>query len=173
MSSQEKDQRHFLMTGDKFVDWKGNEFAVIERPRWSFRDLFRSSGQPVRVLSPNGTLLFQMPPQRTRDIDQLWIEDDSGTRIATLRRTGREAMTANLFQASDTEGEPFGDIRGDSLYTTFEVMDSRNVPIGHVSTSGGMTTIQCPDDGDRWRFLLMALAMAAEVAAELQAQRTP
>lgn len=96
MSSQEKDQRHFLMTGDKFVDWKGKEFAVIERPRWSFRDLFRSSDQPVRVLSPNGTLLFQMPPQRTRDIDQLWIEDDSGTRIATLRRTGREAMTEGL-----------------------------------------------------------------------------
>lgn len=173
MSSQEKDRRHFLMTGDKFVDWRGNEFAVIERPRWSFRAVFSRSDQEVRVLSPDGTPLFRMPSQRTRDIDVLWVEDDSEARIATVRRTGREAMTANLFQAADADAEPFGNIRGNSLYTNFEVMDVRNRPAGHISTSGGMTTIKCFDDSDRWRYLLMALAIAAEVAAELQAQRTP
>ncbi|WP_433227714.1 hypothetical protein [Actinomadura formosensis] len=173
MTSQETDRRQFLMTGDRFVDWRGDEFAVIERPRWSFRDLFRSSAQEVQVVSPDGTLLFRVPSQRTRDIDLLWIEDDSGARIATLRRTGREAMTANLFQATDAQAEPFGTIKGDPTYTAFEVTDSRNMPVGRVSTSGGMTTIQCPDDSERWRFLLMGLAIAAEVACELQAQRTP
>lgn len=173
MTSTGADERHFLMTCDGFVDWRGNRFAVIERPRWSLRDLFRRSDQEVRVLSPDGTLLFRTPPQRARDIDLLWIEDASDVRIATLTRAGGEAMTANLFQVADAQAAPFGIIKGDPLYTDFQVMDSRNMPIGHISTSGGRTTIQSPDDSDRWRFLLMALAMAAEAAAELQALRTP
>ena len=31
MSSPATDRRHLLMTGDGFVDWRGTEFAVIER----------------------------------------------------------------------------------------------------------------------------------------------
>ncbi|QKW39166.1 hypothetical protein HUT06_38330 [Actinomadura sp. NAK00032] len=173
MSSPAADRRHFLMTGDGFVDWRGTEFAVIERPQWSLRGMFRRSDQEVRVLSPDGSLLFQMPRQRTRDIDALLIEGGSGAPVATLRRTGREALAGNLFEAADAQGASFGTVRGNDLYTEFEVMDPRQMSVGHISARGGLTTIRCPDDGERWRYLLMGLAMAAEVAAELQAQRTP
>jgi hypothetical protein len=62
-------------------------------------------------------------------------------------------MTANLFQASDTDGEPFGNFRGDSLYTAFEVPDSRRIgglrseglsdPVrrAHAISTPGMRTV--------------------------------
>ncbi|TDB78979.1 hypothetical protein E1264_36200 [Actinomadura sp. KC216] len=172
MTSQGTDRRQFLMTDNNFVDWKGNAFAVIERPRWSFRNMFRSSVPAIRVLAPEGSLLFQMPQQRTRDIDLLPVEDASGNRITALRRTGRKGLTTNLFQVVDPNDEPFGTIQGDFTYTSFKVIDSNGTPIGHISEGSGMTTIQSPDDSERWRYSLMALAIAAEIAAELQALRS-
>ncbi|MFI0405173.1 hypothetical protein [Actinomadura sp. 3N508] len=161
------------MTDNKFVDWRGDAFAFIERPRWSFRDMFRSSAPEIRVLAPERSPLFQMPQQRTPDIDLLPIEDPSGNRIAALRRTGRKRLTTNVFQVVDPNDEPFGTIHGDFTYTSFKVMDPNDTPIGHISEGGGgMMTIQCPDDSERWRYSLMALAIAAEIAAELQALRS-
>ncbi|MFI0350670.1 hypothetical protein [Actinomadura sp. 9N407] len=154
--------RELLYSHGDLKDWDGTSFADLRYPRGTWRTLFMTTDQKVRLIRPDGSVLLSIERPEGRKVKTVPVWDGQDQRVGTIKSQGGLRLTSEAFNVLDGAGDILGAIRGSHARQKYEVFEADDQKVASTVLQGDTWAIDLePNLTDDWTRLIVGFTVAA------------